>query len=102
MMMSNGNVVLVVNCRIKPGKVEELMAALHANAAAARTTEPGCLQFDVLVDPVDPTRIMYYEVYRDQAAIEAHAQTDHHKRWYTVGPPMLDVRERSDFIRVAP
>lgn len=96
------NVVLVVNCRIKPGKVDELMAALLANAKAARETEPGCLQFDVLVDKDDPTKIMYYEVYRDQAAIEAHAQTAHHKKWYTEGPPMLEVRERSDFVRVAP
>jgi autoinducer 2-degrading protein len=93
--------VLVVNCRIKPGNVDALMAALNENARAARETEPGCLQFDVLVDPKDPARIMLYEVYQDEAAFEAHQQTPHFKKYFERGIPLLESRERMVFRRLA-
>jgi quinol monooxygenase YgiN len=38
--------------------------------------EPGCLVFDV-AGPVDPEVIYLYEIYRDDAAYEAHTQTAH-------------------------
>lgn len=99
--MSEKNVVLAVNCRIRSDKVKELMAELLANAEASRA-EPGCLHFDVCVDKGDPTRILYYEVYRDQAAIDSHAQTAHHKRWVTEGAPLLEVRQPVRLSRTAP
>ena len=94
--------VLVVNCRIKADKVDDLMRALHANATAARTTESGCLQFDVLVDKDDPTKIMLYEVYDDDAAFEAHQQTAHFKKYLAEGIPLLASRERAFFRRATP
>jgi quinol monooxygenase YgiN len=94
--------VLVVNCRIKAGEVDKLMKELLANGTAARETEPGCLQFDVLVDPKDPARIMLYEVYQDEAAFEAHQQTPHFKKYIERGVPLLESRERMIFRRVAP
>ncbi len=53
---------LQVDIRIKPESVDAFMAKLAANAADART-EPGCRQFDVLVDPADPAPVMLYEIY---------------------------------------
>ena len=92
--------VLVVNCRIKAGQVDALMKELAANASGARETEPGCLQFDVLVDPKDPARIMLYEVYQDEAAFEAHQLTPHFKKYIERGVPMLESRERMIFRRI--
>ena len=68
--------VLAVQIRIKPENVEAFMKKLADNAAAARK-EPGCKQFEVLVDPNDRTKIMLYEVYNDEAAFETHQQTPH-------------------------
>jgi len=62
--------VLEVKLRIKPEHVENFMAKLAENAKAART-EPGCLTFDVSVDPNDKTSVMLYEVYADEKALEA-------------------------------
>src|SRR5258708_28811832 len=59
--------VLQVDIRIAPGNVAAFMAKLEENAAAARR-EPGCRQFDVLVDPADETHVMLYE--KDYAAKE--------------------------------
>ena len=57
--------VLAVNIRIKPENVDSFMQLLRENARDARK-EPGCRQFDVLVDPKDRTKVMLYEVYNDE------------------------------------
>ena len=84
---------LVVNIRIKPESVDEFMQALKDNASAARK-EPGCKQFDVLVDPKDKTKVMLYEVYNDDKAFEAHQQTPHFKKYLAEAVPLLASRER--------
>jgi (4S)-4-hydroxy-5-phosphonooxypentane-2,3-dione isomerase len=86
--------VLVVNIRIKPENLNAFMKQLNENAAAARK-EPGCRQFDVLVDPKDKTKVMLYEVYNDKKAFEAHQQTPHFKKYLAEAVPMLAARERS-------
>ena len=86
--------VLVVNIRIKPENVNAFMKQLNENAAAARK-EPGCKQFDVLVDPKDKAKVMLYEVYSDEKAFEAHQQTPHFKKYLAEAVPMLAARERS-------
>ena len=93
--------VLVVNIRIKPESVESFMKKLGENAAAARK-EPGCRQFDVLVDPKDKTKVMLYEVYNDEKAFEAHQQTPHFKKYVAEAVPLLASRERHVWTRAAP
>jgi quinol monooxygenase YgiN len=94
--------VLTVGLVIKPDQVDRLMSMLLENAKAARETEPGCRQFDVLVDPKDRTRVMLYEVYEDEAAFQAHQQTPHFKRYIAEAVPLLQSRDRFFFRRVAP
>ena len=90
---------LVVNIRIKPESVDAFMQRLKENASAARK-EPGCRQFDVLVDPKDKTRVMLYEVYDDDKAFETHQQTPHFKKYLAEAVPLLASRERHVFTRV--
>ena len=86
--------VLAVNIRIKPESVDAFMAKLLENASNARK-EPGCKQFDVLVDPKDRTRVMLYEIYNDEKAFEAHQATPHFKKYVAEALPLLASRERS-------
>ena len=51
--------------------------------------EPGCLRFDVLPDNADPNRLFFYEVYRDQAAFEAHQASAHYPRWRAAAAEVL-------------
>ena len=90
---------LVVNIRIKPENVEAFMKKLAENASAARK-EPGCKQFDVLVDPQDKTKVMLYEIYNDEKAFEAHQATPHFKKYVAEAVPLLASRERQTFRRV--
>ena len=93
--------VLSVELRIKPENVESFMASALENAAQSRK-EPGCRQFDVLVDPKEPTRVMLYEVYLDDKAFEAHQQTPHFKKYLAEAVPLLASRERHVWKRAAP
>jgi autoinducer 2-degrading protein len=94
--------VLVVNVEIKAGEVDRFMAMALENAKAARETEPGCKQFDVLVDPNDKTKVMFYEVYADEAAFQAHQQTAHFKKYFDKALGYLASRGRTFYSRVAP
>ena len=91
--------VLVVNIRIKPDNVDKFMQTLTGNAREARK-EPGCKQFEVLVDPKDKTKVMLYEVYTDEKAFEVHQQTPHFKKYLAEAVPLLASRERQVFTRV--
>ena len=91
--------VLQVAIRIKPGNVDAFMAKVLENAASARK-EPGCKQFDVVVDPKDRTDVMLYEVYADEKAFDAHQQTAAFKKYVSEAVPLLASRERHVWKRV--
>ena len=93
---------LIVHLQAKPDQVDRFLAMALENAAATRSSEPGCQQFDVLVDPEDRSKIAFYEVYDDKQAFEAHLQTAHFKKYFENAVPLLAERERSFFTRVAP
>ena len=93
--------VLQVALKVKPENVDAFMAKVRVNAAAART-EPGCRQFDVVVDPSDATRVMLYEVYDDAKAFELHQQTAAFKAYVAEAVPLLASRERHIWTRVDP
>ena len=71
---------LVVEFRIDPAHVAAFDTAITANARASRETEPGCRQFDVCRDPADAGLFFLYELYDDEAAIQAHLRSPHYLR----------------------
>lgn len=85
--------VLQVKIQIKPESVDAFMGKLRENARNARN-EPGCKQFDVLVNPDDKTKVMLYEVYVDEQAFEVHQQTPHFKKYLAEAVPLIASRER--------
>ena len=93
--------VLSVDLRIKPENVQAFTAKAIENAADSRK-EPGCRQFDVLVDPKDRAKILLYEVYADEKAFDAHQQTAHFKQYVSDAVPLLASRERHIWKRIAP
>lgn len=94
--------VLVVHLQIKPGAVDRFMPLALDNARATRETEAGCRQFDVMADPQDATKILFYEVYDSEAAFQAHQQTPHFKKYFDTALQYLDARTRTVYTRVAP
>lgn len=90
--------VLLVNIRIKPENVDRFMKGIAENARAARK-EPGCRQFEVLVDPKDRTKVVLFEVYDDEKAFETHQNTPHFQKYLAEAVPLLASRERQVLTR---
>src|SRR4029453_13529249 len=61
-----------VKVRIKPDQREKFLDAIEVDALGSERDEPGCLRFNVLQDEKDPNVYYFFEVYKDQAALEAH------------------------------
>ncbi|HEY7062066.1 MAG TPA: putative quinol monooxygenase [Chloroflexota bacterium] len=80
---------LVVSLRVKPEARERFLAGIKENAASSVRDEPGCLRFDVLEDQADPNHFLLYEIYRDDAAFEAHRQAPHFARWRQIAEEVL-------------
>jgi quinol monooxygenase YgiN len=81
---------LVVEFRIKPAHVDAFDAAIHANAQASVVREPGCRQFDVCRDPDDAALFFLYELYDDEAAIQAHLQSSHFLQMNAATAPWVE------------
>jgi quinol monooxygenase YgiN len=94
------SLVLQVQIRVRPERADSFMEKLRANAEAARR-EPGCRQFDILVDPADPMTVMLYEVYDNEEAFEAHQQGAAFKKYIAEAVPLLASRERRFWKRLA-
>ncbi|GAB3475028.1 hypothetical protein GCM10027440_06290 [Nocardiopsis coralliicola] len=66
---------------MRPGCRDAFLAGIACTAASAPGDEPGCLRFDVSAAPGDPDEFWVYEVFADEAALEAHRRTPHFATW---------------------
>ena len=63
---------IFVTIQIKPEFRERFMEASLGDARGSVRDEPACYRFDILQADSDPNRFHLYEVYADEAAMEAH------------------------------
>ncbi|MGY1836112.1 putative quinol monooxygenase [Blastococcus sp. SYSU DS0510] len=80
---------LVVQMQVRPGKREEFLAGMAANAEASVRDEPGCLRFDVCAVEGDEHRFLLYELYTDAGAFEAHKRAPHFAQWRVIAGEVL-------------
>jgi len=70
-----------VKVRVKPEGRERFLKAIEVDALGSERDEPCCLRFNVLHDQQDSNVYYFYEVYRDEAALEAHRAAPHYAVW---------------------
>lgn len=70
-----------VKARVKPDERQRFLRAIEADALGSERDEPGCHRFNVLQDAADEDVYYFYEVYADEAALEAHRETPHYAVW---------------------
>jgi len=70
-----------VKVRIKPDQRKRFLEAIEVDTLGSERDEPGCHRFNVLQDAQDPNVYYFYEVYKDQAALEAHRAMPHYAVW---------------------
>src|SRR3954447_17117432 len=81
-----------VKVRVKAEERERFLKAIEADALGSERDEPGCLRFNVLRNQQDQNVYYFFEVYRDEAALEAHRAAPHYAIWRAAadtldGPP---------------
>src|SRR4051794_15280299 len=74
-------IALVVSLKVKPDQRQRFLEAAEDDSICSVRDEGGCLRFDVVQDKADENHYFFYEVYRDQAALDAHRTFPHYARW---------------------
>jgi quinol monooxygenase YgiN len=75
--------ILSVNLRVPKAEQEGLRPEMEKVVQASRK-EPGCLAYSYGFDLLEPDIIRVFEVYRDDAALKAHGESEHFKAWRAV------------------
>ena len=63
---------IVATIKTIPGKRDEYLAVLKAHGKRCLATEPGTLQFEILVPQEEADTVMLYEVYASPEAFQTH------------------------------
>ena len=82
---------IVATLKVAEGKSAEFEAAALKLVAAVNANEPGCLYYG-LYKTDDPHTYVMMERYQDQAAVDAHRQTDHFKELGRAMGPFMQGR----------
>jgi len=87
-------IVLKVDMLVKPGaeeKCKEYIRLLHEQSRQ----EPGCLLYVGHQSLENPRKFLFYEQYKDQAALDFHRNTPHYKQYVNGGlDPIVESRSR--------
>jgi autoinducer 2-degrading protein len=89
---SAGMYVNAVDIDVVPGERDNYLAALTENGKAS-VTEPGCRAFNIQVLASDPNHVFIYEVYDNEAALQAHRASEHFKKHAATTAKMIAKRE---------
>ena len=63
-----------------PGERDTFLAAVVPMVTATRR-EPGCREYVFSPDPGDDDRVLLYELWDDQEALDGHFASDHMAAW---------------------
>ena len=93
-------IVLKVDMVVKPGaeeKCKEFMSIMQQHSRQ----EAGCLMYVGHQSTQDPRRFMFYEQYKDQAALDAHRNAPYFKQYVTNGlASLLEQRQAELYVVV--
>ncbi|THD36062.1 MAG: antibiotic biosynthesis monooxygenase [Sphingomonas sp.] len=67
-------IIVTGSVTAKPGSFEALLDAAQAHVHRSRT-EDGCISHAVRIDSEEPMKLVFFEEWRDVAALQAHFAT---------------------------
>ena len=75
---AKGRLASTVTWEVREGEIETALAIIARFVPLARK-EPGMDLLTVQQDNADPSRFLFYEIYANAGAFDAHQQTPHFK-----------------------
>ena len=82
------SIFVIIN--VKPEYREAFVEASRLEAQGTVSGEAGVFQFHMLVDEANPNRFYFFEIFRDEQALEAHWKTDVFQAWRGAVGEMFD------------
>jgi len=79
------SLVIAGTVRVPPQSLADFKPHMRAMLEASRA-EDGCIEYSYAEDVAEPGLIRVFEVWRDQAALDAHVQTPHMATWRSHWP----------------
>ncbi len=70
-------VPIVARFKVQAGKEDEALERLREMVGSVQAQEPGALAYICHRSQDDPSEIVFFEVYADDAALQAHGRTPH-------------------------
>ena len=100
--MTNEKVIMLIEAKIQPQRRAELLDAAHQYLPLVRA-EPGVEAFYITTRKDDPNTIVFYEIYRSQAAQDFHLQQDFTRKFLTtLKSAQVGDRVRTNLVELAP
>ena len=100
--MANEKVIMLIEAKIQPQRRGEVVEAVGQYLPRVRA-EPGVEAFYVTSRKNDPNTIIFYEVYKSQAAQDFHLQQDFTKKFLaTLKSAQAEDRVRTNLVELAP
>jgi quinol monooxygenase YgiN len=95
--------VVVARWRANAGSEERVVAVLDELTRASRA-EPGCVGYQPHRSTDDTRDFLIYEQYVDEAAFEAHSESEHFTRLVLeeAVPNLLESRDRAFYLPLGP
>ena len=79
-------VTVVAKLKVQSGKEQTFRQEAEKMIGYVKANEPGTQVYVLHQAAADPTEFMFYELYADQAALDAHGKSDAMKQFFgTVG-----------------
>jgi quinol monooxygenase YgiN len=91
---------MVVKFRAKPGKSEEMKDFWLEMQKEVARSEPGAVQYDLLVMADDPEVYVIIERYKDAAAVAAHGQSERAKAMFARLGELMEGAPQADYMRL--
>ena len=100
--MTNEKVIMLIEAKIQPQRRADLVEAVRQYLPLVRA-ESGVEAFYVTARKDDPNTLVFYEIYKSQAAQEFHLQQDFTKKFLaTLKSAQAGDRVRTSLVELAP
>jgi len=86
----------VAELAIDPAHLQEFKLALHEGIETSVHTEPGVLALYAVSLKENPSLVLVFEMYKDEAAYDSHRETAHFKKFSEITGKMVRSRKFLD------
>src|SRR3954465_7362795 len=92
--------VRIAELGIDPAQLESYKGAVKEEMETSVRVEPGVLAIYVVAEKDDPSKLRFFEMYTDEAAYNAHRESEHFKKYIEITKPMITSRRLIDTVPI--